>query len=468
MSRIFVAALALILALSIVAPVVSFAQNQPVTITVGGLLPLTGDLADYGKRAQAALQVAKEDVNAYLEQKGAWFRIDLRIEDTGTNPDLAVQKFNSLVAAGIKFIIGPMTSAEATKLKDPATQQNVLLISPSSTALQLKLPGDNLYRFCPSDDVQSKAVVRVLEDLGIKAVVIIVRADTWGLGLRDEIVKLLDQAGIEYAAPLEYNPESPNFGAIASQANAAVEDFIKKYGVEKVAVILIAFAEAADLFQETSQYDALRSVVWIGSDGTARIDEIAKDPTASQFAKDTMFINPIFSPAATDVQKQVAQKVKDLIGQEPDAYSYASYDALWAIALALLDASPDMSPDELVNHVKQKLEQGITQSDEFAAHASTGAFPLDEGGDRATADYDWWIIYDVGGQLDWVMVGKYIGAEDKNEWTPIDGKTYPQLVAEKPRPYTGKGVGLSTALIAGIVVVIIIIVAAIFLLRGRS
>ena len=200
MLKVRIAALLIVLAMLAAVPAALpvLKTRAQTTITIGALLPLTGDLSDYGVRAEATLKVAIEDVNAYLEQKGAWFRLDLRVEDTATNPDTAVQKLNTLISAGIKFVVGPMTSAEVTKIKDLANQNNVLVISPSSTAIELAIPGDNVFRFCPDDSVQSKVIAKIAEDFGIKAAVMIVRADTWGQGLRKAITSLFDQAGIEY------------------------------------------------------------------------------------------------------------------------------------------------------------------------------------------------------------------------------------------------------------------------------
>ena len=488
------AALAVMLLLPLAAAPAAYAQEQPVTITIGALLPLTGDLSDYGVRAEAAIRLAVEDVNSYLDQRGAWFRFDLRVEDTATQPDVAVSKLNTLIAEGIKFVIGPMTSAEVSKIKSIADSENVLVISPSSTAIELSIPDDNIYRFCPDDAFQAKAVVRLAKDLGAKAAVLVVRADTWGQGLKKEITNLLEQAGIEYQA-YEYNPESPNFAAIASDAANKVEEYVNKYGYDKVVVYVISFKEAAQFFAQAKQYDVLRKVVWIGSDGTAKLDTIVKDVEAATFAEETLFINPIYSPAATENQDRIAQKVKDMVGQEPDAYSYAAYDAVWAIALALLDASPDMSPDDLVNHVKQKLEEGITETEEFAKYSATGAFPLNDAGDRATADYDFWIVYNG----EWVKVGKYYGKEDRIEWEKpeaLGGKDYMQLVQEKFAAITGAETptetqttpaatetetptqpaetattpaegGVGAATIAAIVIIIIIVAAAAFLLARK-
>ena len=415
------------LAVSMLVPVFigSNAQAQT-TITIGGLLPLTGDLQSYGIRAQAAVEVAVENVNKFLEEQNAWFRFELVVEDTQTKPDVAVSKYNSLVAQGIKFIVGPMTSAEVKKLKDLATDQNVLLISPSSTAIELAIPGDNVFRFCPADDVQSQAVASLLRDFGIKGVVIINRADTWGEGLKNAIVERLEPLNIEVKNIYSYNPESPDFPGIAAQTNADMDELISKYGPNKVAVIAIGFKEIASLFSEASAYPTLSKVFWVGSDGTANLAEFIKDPIAASFAEQTLFINPIFSPAKTDVQEKVIEAVKAKVGEEPDAYAMAAHDAVWALALAFLQAGPTDNLDELVNKAKELIPQ-IVESDEFAQVAATGKFPLNEAGDRATADYDWWIIRGS----EWIKVGVYKGIEDKNEWFQLpDGKTFPDLVSE--------------------------------------
>ncbi len=478
--------LAILLASLIPVASIAMAQQEPKTIVVGALLPLTGDLQSYGIRAKAALEVALEDINKYLEEKNAWFRLDLKIEDSQTKPDVAVQKFNALVAQGIKFIIGPMTSAEAKKLVDLANKNNVLLISPSSTAVELAIPGDNLFRFCPNDVVQSKVVVKLLQDLGIEAALLIIRADTWGLGLEKGIKEGLDKAGIKVLGALEYNPESPNFPSIAAQADSIVGSAIKEYGKSKVAVVLVAFSEAAELFKQAAGYSSLRSVLWTGSDGTAKLSEIVSDPVSAKFAADVLFINPLFSPAATAKQKEVAQRVKSMIGEEPDAYSYAAHDALWAIALALLKIGPVSDPNEMVNKVKELLPE-ITTSDEFGKVAATGKFPLAPSGDRATADYDMWMPMEMGGKVEWVKVGKYVAAKDDFDWYPVNGKTFPELFKERfagaaatpsPAPTASPAPTPSPApseqpnytlyyAIAGVIVVIVIVGLVVWLARRK-
>lgn len=459
-------------------------QAQPVTITIGALLPLTGDLQSYGERASAAVQFAVDEMNQYLDQQNAWFRLKLIVEDTQTKPDVAVQKFGDLAAQGVKFIVGPMTSAEVKKVKDLADQQNVLVISPSSTAISLAIPGDNVYRFCPADNVQSKAIAKALNDAGVKVAIIVNRADTWGEGLEDATKQAAEGKGITVESVYSYNAESPNFASIVTQLNNDVQNLLKQYKPGEIGIVVIGFNEVAQLFTVANKYAALKEVPWFGSDGTALLTEITSDPVATGFSMDTLFLNPIFSPASTSEQEKVKQAVKQKLGTEPDAYSYAAHDAVVAIAFALLQAGQTSDMDQLVNTVKQLIPQ-ITTSDEFANFAATGKFPLNDAGDRATADYDWWLVGEVNGKYEWVKAGKYKGLDDVNDFIPIDafgGKTYLQLYQEKfskaivttttteetttqaggaTTATTTAGGGVSAGLLAAIIIIIIIVVAAV-------
>lgn len=477
-----------LVALMTLAPILAFgsfhvSQAQPVTITIGALLPLTGDLQSYGERAAAAVQFAVDEMNQYLEQQNAWFRLQLVIEDTQTKPDVAVQKFSNLAAQGIKFIVGPMTSAEVKKIKDLANQQNVLIISPSSTAIELAIPGDNVFRFCPADDVQSKAIAKVLEDAGIKVAIIVNRADTWGEGLKDATKQASESKGITIESVYSYNAESPNFASIVTQLNNDVQNLLKQYKPNEVAIVVIGFNEVAQLFTTANKYPDLKEVPWYGSDGTALLTEITSDPVVAGFAEATLFLNPIFSPASTAVQEKVKQAVVEKLGTEPDAYSYAAHDAVVAITMAILQAGETNDMDQLVNQVKQLIPQ-VTTSDEFAQFAATGKFPLNDAGDRATADYDWWLVASVSGGYKWVKAGTYKGLEDANDFIAMDafnGKTYLEIFQETfaPAPATTTTTapattapaaetettttaagGVSTGLIVAVIIIIIVVAAA--------
>ncbi len=375
-------------------------------IKIGVLLPLTGDLASYGEAARAAAQLAEQDINAWLSAAGAPFTVKMVIEDTQTDPTVAQQKFDTLVAQGIKFILGPMTSAEVSALKEKADTQKVLLISPSSTAPQLAIPGDFVFRFCPTDLIQGPAIAKLMQADGVEVVVALVRADDWGRGLiessKEAFLEMVPNGVVEV---IEYDPKNPNF----AQQVAQVKDLVEKYlgQGKKVGVLLISFNEAVQVFQQADQYDVLKQVRWYGSDGTALLSEIVNDPVAGKFAAEVGFINPIFAAAKSGKYEDVNKRLTEALGRVPDTYAFALYDSAWVVTLALM-AVGDYNPEK----VKEILPDTAR-----IFYGTTGEIVLNEAGDRAFADYALWEVKEVSpGKYDWVNVGMYKYATNSIEW----------------------------------------------------
>ena len=376
------------------------------TVQIGALLPLTGDLASYGENSKAALELAEKDINAFLEKAGAPFRIKIVIEDTETKPEVCLQKLQALSAKGIKFFIGPQTSAEVKQIKSYADQNKLLIISQSSTAPSLAIPGDYIFRFCPTDEIQGPVIAKMAKQFGLKAIVIMWRGDAWGDGLHDAVKKAAQQLGIEVVDGPRYDPKAKEFANEVDKLAGQVDQLVKKYGADKVGVVYIGFNEVVQVFSVASQYDVLKKVRWFGSDGTALLDELLKDPAAAEFAVQVKFLNPIFAATKSQKEERIVNELKKMLGRNPDTYALAAYDAAWAITLGLLatqkydaTAVKNILPDVTYNY--------------FGA---TGWIVLDKAGDRAFADYDLWVPVKEGGKYTWKLAGVYHYSSDSFTW----------------------------------------------------
>jgi len=375
-------------------------------VQIGALLPLTGDLASYGENSKVALELAERDINAFLEKAGAPFRIKIVVEDTETKPEVALQKIQALAAKGIKFYIGPQTSAEVRQIKNFADQNKLLVISQSSTAPALAIPDDYIFRFCPTDNIQGPVIVKMAKNFGIKAIVIMWRGDAWGDGLHDAVKEAATQLGIEVIDGPRYDPKAKEFSTEVDQLASLVQEAVNKYGKDKVAVVYIGFNEVVQVFQVASQYDILKQVRWFGSDGTALLDEVVRDPVAAEFAAQVKFLNPIFAASKSQKYDKIVEELRQKLGREPDTYALAAYDAAWVITLSLLatqrydaTAVKNILPDVAYNY--------------FGA---TGWIVLDKAGDRAFADYDLWQIEKTAEGYKWVLKGVYNYASDSFTW----------------------------------------------------
>jgi len=378
----------------------------PKEILIGALLPLTGPLASFGENDKAAIEIAIDEINAFLKNLGIPSTVKLLVEDTGTDPAVALEKLSSLNAKGVKFIIGPMSTRELKNIKGYADANKILLFSQSSTAPELAIEDDFIFRLCPCDIWQGRAIARMLHESNIKYIVAVWRGDPWGDGLERVVKERFGELGGEIAYEIRYDPDAKEFSAEVSTLASKVSELVNKYGADKVGVLDISFEEAAILFKQASEYDVLGKVKWFGSDGTALSEDIRKDPTSASFSVKTKFLSSIFTPTKLKKYSEVREKIMGIVGREPEPYAYNSYDATWLIVLTILSVGKYDS-----EAVKAALP---TIANNY--FGSTGWMVLDKAGDRLPTNYDFWTIVEVAGKYEWKLVAMYDVVMDSITW----------------------------------------------------
>jgi branched-chain amino acid transport system substrate-binding protein len=377
-------------------------------IPIGALLPLTGALATYGAQCKEAFLLAVDDVNAWLQQLGKPWRLKPVIEDTGVDPVKALNKLMDLAARGVKVVIGPMASSEVKNIKSFADTNKILVISQSSTSMELALPGDFIYRFTAPDKYQGIAIAHILWERGVRYVIAMWRGDTWGDGLKNytkaEFMKICSGAGggnCGFVDGIRYDPKATEFSVEVAKLADIVKSYVDKYGKDKVGVLAISFEEIANILTEAVKYSVLAEVKWQGSDGTYGTSKLAEDVTLAEFSVKTQFWNTMSAPGESPLRESVRQRILQRVGQEPIPYAYFTYDAVWAVALAISytgkydgEAIRDAIPLILKNFI-----------------GASGHFELDENGDRATPDYTIATIVKIGDKYVWKDIGGYIGGK---------------------------------------------------------
>jgi branched-chain amino acid transport system substrate-binding protein len=393
---------------------VTVTQTQTVTQTaaggltgevqIGSLLCLSAGLPDYAENNKVAMDLAAREVNEFLQRAGAGFRIKLVHEDTGCAPATAEEKIRSYFARGIRLVIGPMSSAEVRQIKGFADTNKILLISQSSTAPDLKIPGDFVFRFTTADDIQGPIGPRLAKLLGVTHFLYVWRGDAWGDGLHTVSTGEAKKLGLEVVFELRYAPDKTEFSAEVSQLAAKVQELINR-GISgnKIMVEIVGFSEVNAFLATANEYPVLKQIRWFGSDGTAVSDTLLKEPSAAQFAEETKWINPLFLVTTPDRKARVDAEVLRVLGRSPpDAYSYAAYSAVWAYALGLMAAQKNDA--EAVRAVLPTIAQ------EFLS------LKLDEAGDLPYSDYILWVVKTVDGKPRWVEAGRYVFASNTFEW----------------------------------------------------
>jgi len=367
-------------------------------VTIGLILPLTGDLATHGIENHEGSKFGVVEFNKHLEDIGASWNLKMVSEDSATSPVIALEKLSALNAKGIGIVVGPETSSNIRNIKGYSDSNNMLLVSCCSSAPALAIPNDSVYRLVPDDRNQGTALSKLIQHEEIEVLVPVWRGDTWGDGLSEAATSSFVERGGQIDEGIRYNPESPEFSASTSLLAATVQEYVDEHGADKVAVLFLGFAEILQFFQSASEHEVLDDVRWFGPGANTKEHKLIEDPIGLEFSTNIQFTTVQFAASKNPIYDKVQEHLTESLGTEPNTFVHSSYDAVWIIGLSMLETQ---STD--VSVIKAKIPE-IAES----YSGAIGSTKLNEAGDLAQADYEVWGIRGA----EWVLLGKYTQSDD--------------------------------------------------------
>lgn len=369
-------------------------ESESENITIGALLPLTGDVASIGEASQVALEVSDKDINSYFSKLGSDMNVKLVVKDTESDPETALEKLKELDEMGIKIVIGPQASNEAQAVLDYANQNGILLISTASTAPSLAIPDDNLFRLVPDDTNQGMVLARLMKDEGISTVVPMYRNDLWGKGLADEVKKSFEALNGTVLEGITYDPANTNLSVEVEALNKKVVAAASENDKESLAVIFCSYGEAAEVFTLAQNYPGLSEVKWYGTDGIALNKELINNDKAASFAVATnlsALMYGVYENNNNTSFKATKLEIEGRLGRLPESYALSVYDALWIATYVYQD--PISDDDEIL---KLAMDSNVNRY-----HGISGWTGLNEKGDRKSWVYNIWTVTEENGSYQW-------------------------------------------------------------------
>ena len=368
------------------------------TITIGALLPLTGEVSSIGADMRAATELAVDDFNDYLADHGAEWRLEVFIEDTATNPVISLEKAQTLHSRGVELVVGPFASANVQNIKGYSDANGLLIISPGSTSPALALPGDSVYRMVPDDNNQGKVIGKLFETHGMEVMVPIWRGEIYGDGLQKAAAENFESRGGFVHEGIRYNPDAPELSLEVSALADAVQEMVDQYGIDKVGVFMISFDEFLQIVQSASQYEILTQVKWYGAESVAEHEQFINDSIAAEFAEqvDITTVQILIGPG--ERYGDVSSRLTEQLGSAPNSFAYPTYDSVWVIGKSIMEAGSTRAGD-----IMDVLPQVAAAHD-----GSVSSNELNDAGDLALANYQIWKIVDNA----WDVRNKYSADRD--------------------------------------------------------
>ena len=238
-------------------------------VKIGFAGPLTGPISHVGKDEQFGAQLALDDANAKgVTLAGQKVKFELMSEDDQADPRTATTVAQRLVDAGVKGVIGHVTSGAAIPASRIYEQAGIPAITPSSTSPKLTRQGyKTTYRVIANDTQQGSAMAKFATGvLKAQRIAVIDDRTAYGQGLADALVDSLKQLGIKPVGREFTNDKATDFAAILTKLKAAKPDAIFYGGMD---------AQGAPLLKQMKQLGI--SAKYLSGDGvcTAEMIKIA-------------------------------------------------------------------------------------------------------------------------------------------------------------------------------------------------
>jgi branched-chain amino acid transport system substrate-binding protein len=294
------------------------------TITLGGIFPLSGDVAVYGVEAQRGIQLAIEEINAAGGVNGK--KIVLISEDDEGNPEKTVNAYTKLTTQNrVKIIIGSLTSGCTQAMTALAQAQKVLLIAPAATMASITDAGDYIFRACFIDPFQGTVGgIFAAKELGkTKAAVLYDNGNDYSVGLTENFIAAFQQNGGNIVGRESYNKGDVDFNAQLTIIKSANPDV----------VYLPDYYSTVSLIAKQLRAQGITTPI-VGADGWDGLTENAGDEVLDGFYSNH------YAPDSTEARvanfvKAFQTKYKSV----PVSFAALGYDSMYMLRDALVRAN---------------------------------------------------------------------------------------------------------------------------------
>jgi branched-chain amino acid transport system substrate-binding protein len=299
------------------------------TLTIGTLLPQTGNLAFLGPPEFAGVNLAIKEINdagGVLDKEVAYIEGD----SGDTQQDVANPTVDRLLAADVDVIVGAASSGVSFTVIDKITSAGVVHYSPANTSPDFTDYDDNglYFRTAPSDVLQGRILGETILADGCTEVGVLALQDPYGEGLAENVGLAVTGGGgaLTPEAPIFYDPAASNFDAQVNELSAANPGCVVLIGFEESAKVIGSMVSAGIGPQELPLYLVDGNLGnALGEDLPAGILEGTKGSLPGAEA----------TPEFRERLLGVDPELKDF------SYAAESYDAVITSALAAVAAGSD-------------------------------------------------------------------------------------------------------------------------------
>jgi branched-chain amino acid transport system substrate-binding protein len=374
------------------------------------------------ERYAPIIELAEEDIATYCEEMESPFTFEFVVRNCESQAQVALDLTKEFHENGTGLIVGhPWSGMMCHSVQEYIAENDMLLLSPSSTSPHWRIPDDNMFRLACHDLLQANVIAKMLQSRQIKSIVVIYRGDAWGDTFTDAIESEFEEVGGKVVGKVRYLIPCSDYSEFLEGADSILIEYISEYGVEHVAIELVAFSEGLNILVQALEYPAVSSISWFGTDGIVDLSESMKVYGDASMIEEALkrfeFIGIMPAPAYTEEYWALNERYENETGRHLTFYGASYYDACWLYALSVMRAnSTDVT---LVRDALRELARDFV--------GVSGPCELDENDDRLRGHYDLMGYFEVDGETKCLKCGFYNATTGEITW---DEELAPYLKGE--------------------------------------
>ena len=320
---------------------------KPETIKIGGMAPLTEALAIYGVTTTNGAELAVKEINENGGVLGK--KIEYVMLDTKGDSTEAVMAYNKLVDEKVAGIIGEVTSKPTLAVAEVAVQDNMPLITPTGTQVDITEVGPNIFRVCFTNPYQGKVLaITSKERLGANTVAVMLNnSSDYSDGIAKAFIEESEKLGMKVMGVEGYADGDKDFRPQLTKLAAMNPD----------AILIPEYYEQAALIATQAREVGVKSI-FVGSDGW---DGIAKTLDQSAYAaiENSHFTNHFSMEDQSEKIQNFLKDYREAYKEDPSAFSALGYDAVYMMKSAIEKAG-STDKQKIVDALKGIEYDGVT------------------------------------------------------------------------------------------------------------
>ncbi|MBE5920552.1 MAG: ABC transporter substrate-binding protein [Pseudobutyrivibrio ruminis] len=307
------------------------------TWRLGGIGPITGGAAQYGQGVMNAIQIAVDEVNEAGGING--YKVSFNFQDDETDPQKAVNAYNTLKDWGMQILEGTVTSGACAAVSAETNNDRIFQLTPSASSTSVTEGHDNTFQICFSDPNQGTVSADYIAEnsLGTKIGIIYDSSDPYSSGVYQNFAKEAANVGLEIVATEAFTADNKtDFSTQLQKCKDAGADLL---------FLPFYYQEGSVVLKQA--HDMSYAPIMFGVDGFDGLLGV-KDFDVS-LAEGVYLLTPFAADATDDATKNFVTKYEEQFGGTPNQFAADAYDGVYILKEALESAglTPEASNEEI-------------------------------------------------------------------------------------------------------------------------